>query len=360
MKRSFQLIVSLACIGGSLTALADCTSCNQPAKRARRAADEVMQPMQTVPVAKPMAQPAAPMKMVPAEVKMAPVQAAQPKPAPVAAPVAAQPAESNKIELKSASDFDAHITKHTNVVAIFSATWCGPCQKLKPILEQLRNENKQVVFLHVDGDDFPGIISKHKIDGFPTLKFFKNGQEVYRTNEQSKEGLQSDINQHFLGGKPTFIMEDVIEVEEPAAKRMKVETAPMAAPAKVAPAPAPAPVKMAPAPAPVASSGNLINLAQAADFDGLVAKHSSLVAIFSTSWCGPCKSLKPVLEKLYAANPNVTFVYVDGDKFGGLVSKYASMGFPTLKFFKNGKAMGQAMGAQSQGELQSLIGSYLR
>ncbi len=67
------------------------------------------------------------------------------------------------------------------ILVDFYATWCGPCQMMTPILEELgayyRN-NLQVV--KIDTDKYPGIASQYQIQALPTLVLFKNGQPVTR------------------------------------------------------------------------------------------------------------------------------------------------------------------------------------
>lgn len=66
-------------------------------------------------------------------------------------------------------------------VVDFSATWCGPCKMLKPVMEKLSEEykNKIKVFT-VDIDKEGNIASDFKIRGVPTVIFFKDGKEIER------------------------------------------------------------------------------------------------------------------------------------------------------------------------------------
>lgn len=67
------------------------------------------------------------------------------------------------------------------VLVDFYATWCGPCQMMTPILEQVSNhlgERLQVV--KVDTDRYPQLASQYGIHALPTLVLFKDGQPVER------------------------------------------------------------------------------------------------------------------------------------------------------------------------------------
>lgn len=63
------------------------------------------------------------------------------------------------------------------VLVDFYATWCGPCQMMTPILEQVGatlRDRLQVV--KIDTDKYPNLASKYQIEALPTLVLFKNGQ----------------------------------------------------------------------------------------------------------------------------------------------------------------------------------------
>jgi thioredoxin len=65
----------------------------------------------------------------------------------------------------------------TPVLVDFYATWCGPCQMMTPILEQVGatlRDRLQVV--KIDTDKYPNLASKYQIEALPTLVLFKDGQ----------------------------------------------------------------------------------------------------------------------------------------------------------------------------------------
>ncbi|HEY9693460.1 MAG TPA: thioredoxin [Oculatellaceae cyanobacterium] len=67
------------------------------------------------------------------------------------------------------------------VLVDFYATWCGPCQMMSPILEQVNSHLKeQLQVVKIDTDKYPQIANQHHIHGLPTLVLFKNGQPVDR------------------------------------------------------------------------------------------------------------------------------------------------------------------------------------
>lgn len=67
------------------------------------------------------------------------------------------------------------------VLVDFYATWCGPCQMLAPILEQVNAQLKQrLQVVKIDTDKYPHLASQHQIHALPTLVLFKQGKPVDR------------------------------------------------------------------------------------------------------------------------------------------------------------------------------------
>lgn len=61
----------------------------------------------------------------------------------------------------------------------FSATWCGPCKKIAPIIDELAEEYEgKVVIGKCDVDDNDELTSRFGIRNVPTVLFIKNGEVV--------------------------------------------------------------------------------------------------------------------------------------------------------------------------------------
>ena len=97
--------------------------------------------------------------------------------------------------------------------------------------------------------------------------------------------------------------------------------------------------------------------ASQADFDNAVlnAKGTVLVDFFAT-WCGPCKMLAPVLEKVADKHPDVKIVKVDVDQSSDLASKYGVMGVPTMIVFKDGQIANKAVGYKNEAGVEAMLG----
>lgn len=78
----------------------------------------------------------------------------------------------------------------------FYADWCGPCQIMKPIFDQVKSEmGDKVEFVQVDVDSDPATAAKYGIMSIPTFLIEKNGIEVSRKlGAMPKDGLVSWIN----------------------------------------------------------------------------------------------------------------------------------------------------------------------
>jgi thioredoxin len=83
------------------------------------------------------------------------------------------------------------------VLVDFYATWCGPCQMMSPILENVNTQLKgRLQVVKIDTDKYPQLASQYQIHALPTLVLFKNAQPVERIEgvlpaEQLVQRLQS-------------------------------------------------------------------------------------------------------------------------------------------------------------------------
>lgn len=66
------------------------------------------------------------------------------------------------------------------VLVDFWATWCGPCQMIGPVIEEVAGEVTDAKICKVDVDDQPELARQYKVLSIPTLMVFKNGDLVKR------------------------------------------------------------------------------------------------------------------------------------------------------------------------------------
>jgi len=79
-------------------------------------------------------------------------------------------------------NFDNEVLKSDKPVLIdFTATWCGPCKQIAPMIDELADETAgQFKIAKLDIDEVPATAAKLGIRGVPTLVAFKDGKEVTR------------------------------------------------------------------------------------------------------------------------------------------------------------------------------------
>ncbi len=96
----------------------------------------------------------------------------------------------------NSQEFDNTIESGVVVVDFF-ATWCGPCKMLAPVIDELSGELDNVNFVKVDIDQSMDLAQKFRIVSVPTLKVFKNGEEVDTLmGFMPKEVLKSKVEAH--------------------------------------------------------------------------------------------------------------------------------------------------------------------
>ena len=81
------------------------------------------------------------------------------------------------------------------VLADFNADWCGPCQMLKPILEELSESYEGYKFVSINIDDEDELAEEYDVASIPCLVIFKDGAETERS----------------IGMKPREALEELLE-----------------------------------------------------------------------------------------------------------------------------------------------------
>jgi len=97
-----------------------------------------------------------------------------------------------------------------------------------------------------------------------------------------------------------------------------------------------------------------------ANFEQEVLKAKGLVMVdFWAEWCGPCKVLSPIVEEIAKEQKDkVKLAKVNVDENNNLSGQYGIMSIPTLKFFKDGKIVGELIGAAPKATVEAAIAQY--
>lgn len=77
----------------------------------------------------------------------------------------------------SENQFD-QVTSAKKAVVDFSATWCGPCKMLAPVMDGLSDEMNDISFFNIDVDECPNLAEKFRIMNIPAVIAFKDGEPV--------------------------------------------------------------------------------------------------------------------------------------------------------------------------------------
>jgi thioredoxin 1 len=83
-------------------------------------------------------------------------------------------------------------------ILYFTADWCNPCKKVRPIVDELNREQTQVKFQIIDVDDEMEMARMWNVSSIPTFIVITYGTEKYRaTGAQTKEQLEALMSNEF-------------------------------------------------------------------------------------------------------------------------------------------------------------------
>lgn len=106
--------------------------------------------------------------------------------------------DNSTIKNNKTMTFEEIINSDKPVLLDFFATWCGPCQMMGPILQQVKEElGDDVKILKVDIDKYQDLAARYQVKGVPTFAIFKNSELLWKeSGARSKEQLVDQIKKY--------------------------------------------------------------------------------------------------------------------------------------------------------------------
>ncbi len=93
-----------------------------------------------------------------------------------------------------------------------------------------------------------------------------------------------------------------------------------------------------------------------AEFDEIINGEKPVVCDFFATWCGPCKMLAAVMDKVAeSTGDRAVFVKVDVDKNPELAVRYGVMSIPLVAVFKGGELAAKNLGYMNESELTAFV-----
>lgn len=104
-------------------------------------------------------------------------------------------AETVNVNGMTKEDFDKLTSSHKLILVDFYADWCGPCKKMKPILDGIENEMKDgIKIIRINSDNNKVLMQTMHIDELPTFMVYKNGQIAWTGMGMfTKENLEEQL-----------------------------------------------------------------------------------------------------------------------------------------------------------------------
>ena len=103
-----------------------------------------------------------------------------------------------------------------------------------------------------------------------------------------------------------------------------------------------------------------MKIVQSNEFEEVIKGEKPTIVDFFATWCGPCKMLSPILEKVEEdSDGKFNVVKVDIDESLDLARKYGIMSVPTMIVFKEGQEQEKMIGLRQKSQIEEAVKKYL-
>lgn len=102
------------------------------------------------------------------------------------------------VRIVTSENFDELIKSKKPVLIDFSASWCGPCQMMAPVIHEMGESEgeKDYIVASLDIDEVPDIAARYNVMSVPTFMIFQDGKDVARMlGAMPKEMIESKIRE---------------------------------------------------------------------------------------------------------------------------------------------------------------------
>lgn len=292
--------------------------------------------------------------------------------------------ESGSVDVLTNDDWETHIEANKRVLTMFFAPWCGHCKNMKPEFSAAAADMqyKKMSFAAVDCTDNQDTCGKYDVKGYPTLKFFEDGEASEYTGGRTKGDFVKWADDKLGDEAEDFAGVDFKKLKTKELKRIllargvniaglteKKEFVSLAEKNHHLPTGAAAKKKKK-----KNQKSSLVNgrsfaqerrwkAAKAAaeegfgDDSGEIAftiddewkafrtAHPKSFVMFHAPWCGHCKTMKPEFiaasKDAKKTDPDVQFAAVECDTNPEICRSEGASSYPTLKFYDAADSKGE-------------------
>jgi len=91
------------------------------------------------------------------------------------------------------------------------------------------------------------------------------------------------------------------------------------------------------------------------NYDSVIATDKPVLLDFFATWCGPCKMMSPIIDKIASEHDEYVVGKIDVDEEPELAKAFGVMSIPTLVVMKNGEVAKQNVGAIPEDQVLSML-----